>query len=141
MRDSSREFGLKNGHSPLAEKVVLVDFDGTIFPFGELWSMDPPMPGAKKVLDYLHEHGWTIKIFSSRLSLLWCQTEGESMRKHAEYMSNRLEMHNIHYSCFSIDKDPAEYYIDDKAIPFNGNWDLVLDQIKWDQSRKDRNGR
>ena len=141
MDDTNREFALKNGHAPMADKVVLIDFDGTIFPFGELWSMDPPLPGAKQVTDWLHEHGYKIKIFSSRVSKAWCEEEEQDCGKHRMYMLWRCAIYGIWIDDIAMDKEPAEYYIDDKAISFNGDWQLVLDQIKWNNSRKDRNGR
>jgi FMN phosphatase YigB (HAD superfamily) len=130
MKAESREYGLTNGISPQASKVVLVDFDGTLFPFDELFSLGPPEPGAREAMAALVSAGYKVRVFSSRLSLRWLADEDESYAGQKAHMLTRLNKWCIPHHGIATDKEPAEFYIDDRAIRYNGSWDDVVDEIK-----------
>lgn len=120
------------GHPPVAKGVVCVDFDGTIFPFGDFEASSPPIPGAVDAMIRLREAGYQIVIFSSRLSKVWHKHEGwdhdKAVHEHLEYMGAALKRENIPYDGFADEKIPAQAYFDDKAWRAegdNGLWNAV----------------
>lgn len=118
----------RNGHPPVAEGVVCVDFDGTIAPFGDLFGFPPPLPGAKEFLDTLRENGYTIVIFTSRLSTVWHNHEGRDPARgifeQVQYLQEYFERYDLEADSVTAEKVPAVAYIDDKAIEF-ASWDTA----------------
>lgn len=110
--------------------VVCIDFDGTIFPFGPLWSDAPPNDGAVDVMHRLKSMGYTIAIFSSRLSKEWAEAHGEDVYQHQEYMAEMLDKHGVPWDRFVWEKVKADFYVDDRAVEFRGDWYEVFDKIK-----------
>lgn len=115
----------ENGHPPVAEGVVCVDFDGTIAPWGDLFGFPEPLPGAKEFLLWLRENGYTIVIFTSRLSTVWHKSEGRDpgygIFEQVEYLRKYFEKYGLESDHVTAEKIPAIAYIDDKAIFFQ-NW-------------------
>lgn len=123
MRPESRDYGLKHGHSPLAEKVVAIDFDGTLYPWGELFSEDAPLPGAVEAMQKFRDNGFRIVIFTSRLSPTWLEAEGQSEVAQYDYIASMLTRDGIPFDAITSEKVPAVAYVDDRAISFEGdNW-------------------
>lgn len=124
------DYGMAKGHSPVAERVALIDFDGTIVPWGPLMGQKDPLPGAVEGIRYLAGLGYTIVIFTSRLSKTWARSvvgDGGAaitafLNEQEEYVREHLIRHRIPFSYITAEKVPAEFYIDDKAIGFRGNW-------------------
>jgi len=58
-------------HPPIANRLIMVDFDGTIVPWGELMASRPPFPGVADALRRFRDAGWRIGIFTSRMSRTW----------------------------------------------------------------------
>lgn len=122
-------------HPPIADKLALIDFDGTIVPWGPLMSDDKvPFAGAKEVLSYLRSHGFRIGIFTSRLSRTWARSMVGSgpavavfLLEQEEYVRSLLDRHGIPYDFVTAEKMPAQFYVDDKAIGFRGDWLTVLE--------------
>jgi hypothetical protein len=112
----------KNGHPPVAEGVVCVDFDGTIAPWGDLFGFPEPLPGAKGFLQSLQDAGYTIVIFTSRLSTVWHSHEGrdvtEGILAQVEYLQEYFRRYELPADSITAEKIPALAYIDDKAIEF-----------------------
>lgn len=115
----------KNGHPPVADGVVCVDFDGTIAPWGDLFGFPEPMKGAKEFLDYLRREGYTIVIFTSRLSTVWHNSEGRDpargIMEQIEYLQEYFRRYDLTCDYATAEKIPAIAYIDDKAI-HHKNW-------------------
>lgn len=118
----------QNGHPPVADGVVCVDFDGTIAPWGDLFGFPEPLPGAKAFLDGLREKGFTIVIFTSRLSTVWHNHEGRDPARgifeQIEYLRKYFEKYDLPADSVTAEKIPAVAYIDDKAIEF-ASWDTA----------------
>jgi len=112
---------------PVARDTICIDFDGTIFQWGDMYQDTPPFQGAVEVIRKLRQQGWKIVILTSRMSPTWWNDEGMDMKKafveQQAFISHRLEKYGIPYDRITAEKVPAEYYIDDKAIEFDGGTD------------------
>lgn len=123
-------------HPPVADKVICVDFDGTIFAWGDLYEKTPPLPGAVDFMRALKQQGWTIVIFTSRMSPTWWAAEGKDLKQErifqSSFIEKRLGDYGIPWDRITAEKVPAEYYIDDKAIEYEGNtfsWKQIAERI------------
>jgi FMN phosphatase YigB (HAD superfamily) len=123
---------IKNGHPPMANKVVLIDFDGTLYPFGHMFNEPEPLEGAREFLVRLKEDGFKIGIFTSRLSPRWLKTENQDIQRHRRYIREILKRDKIPFDFMTAEKIPAEFYIDDKAVTFTGDWEVTK---KWYENR------
>lgn len=103
-------------HPPIANKVVCIDFDGTIVPWGPLMARKEPFNGVPEAIRRLKELGYTIVIFTSRLSPAWFRNEGHDVEEQYEYVALTLRAAGIPYDRITSEKVPAEAYFDDKAI-------------------------
>lgn len=112
------------GHPPAAHRRVCIDFDGTLYPFGLLMKPAKPYPLAAHAVRVLADMGYTIIIFTSRLSKAWHEHEGwdhdEATKEQLEYITAALERDNIPYDYITAEKVPAEAYFDDKAWRVDG---------------------
>lgn len=117
---------IKEGIPPSARKIALIDFDGTLFAFGDLYANKPPLDGCGTVVKALKQLGFTIVIFTSRMSQTWHRAEGwdheEASAREYEYVARMLEENSIPYDLITAEKMPAQVYIDDRAIGFRGDW-------------------
>lgn len=121
---------IAKGHPPMAEGVVLIDFDGTIQPFGYLFNAEvPPFEGAVETLNAWKEQGYKIVIFTSRLSPIWLESVGQTAQQHIEYMTEYLERYGIPFDGFTAQKVPSVAYIDDKAYRFENNWAELKERV------------
>lgn len=129
-----------NDIPPVADKVICIDFDGTIFKWGDIYADTPPFPGVIDFMRRLKSNGWNIVIFTSRMSPTWWESEGllpqEAFSTQMGFVKQRLEKYGIPYDRITAEKVPASYYIDDKAIRFEGldhSWADIQRQIKLDE--------
>ena len=124
---------MKQGHAPIADKVVCVDFDGTLFPWGPLFNEAAiPNEGAVRAMNAFADAGWHIVIFTSRMSRQWLQDAGESRDAHYDYIKGLCRRNNIPFNRILGEKIPAQAYIDDKAIeytPKDSNWDIIQQRV------------
>ena len=116
-------------HPPVAVGVVLVDFDGTLYPWGQMFSMPKPLPGAVSAMRELREAGFRIGIFTSRLSSTWHRAEGwdtdEATAEQRAYIEAILERDGIPFDFVTAEKVPAVLYLDDKAMRVNRHRPLL----------------
>ena len=110
--------------------VVCVDFDGTLFPYRPLYELNPPINGAVEAVRWMKSQGYKIVIFTSRCSTTWCEQSGESLAANLVWVIDRLIENGIPYDDITAEKVPAEFYIDDRAIEFRGDWNEVLERMK-----------
>lgn len=121
----------ENGHPPIAEGVVCVDFDGTLHPWVGMFDYPEPIEGGPEFMRGLKAKGYTVVIFTSRLSMRWLMSHyGGSLaaanngrRAHLLYITDWCNRHDIPFDDITAEKIPAIAYIDDKAIGFDGNWE------------------
>jgi len=122
-------------HSPIAHKVVCVDFDATLFAWGEIDELTSLMPGAVEVVNALKDEGWRIVIFTSRLSPTWLKAAygddwNYELMAQKSFITHRLTLAGIPFDDITCEKIPAVAYIDDKAIEFTGyNWYRIGERL------------
>jgi hypothetical protein len=110
------------------EKAIAVDFDGVINSFKNGWKgpteTDEPVLSAAESIATLFHRGYKIIIFSTRAG-----TE-EGVKTIREYLLKHTEDPELVEKIEITDKKPiAHIYIDDRAIPFTGDWAETLKQI------------
>lgn len=107
-------------HPPSAEGVVLVDFDGTLAPWGALWDVKEFLPGAIEAMRLLRSEGFRIGIFTSRLSPSWHVAEGRDPfwgpENQRAYLEGLLNKHEVPFDFITSEKVPAVLMLDDKAM-------------------------
>jgi len=110
-------------------KKILVDLDRTLHRYSEGWSdgtvYDPPIPGAREAMTELKERGYQIVIFSARTG-----KSKPDWREQERMVNEWLIKHDIPFDMITSEKLPAEFYIDDRAVRFEGNWAATLQVIK-----------
>lgn len=109
-------------------KVIVVDFDKTINskPYPHIGE---PTPGVKEAFQKMKDMGYEIQILS-------CRTNPEvtkyqiDRQEQCRVMERYLKEYGIPYDVVLSEYKPvAHYYIDDRAIEFNGNWSDVIEKI------------
>lgn len=127
---------IEAGHPPVAKGIVCVDFDGTIFPFGQM-NLEgvEPIPGAADAVRALKKAGFTIVIYSSRFSKSWHEHEGwdheTAMEEQVHLVSTALELWGIPWDRMTAEKIPAVAYFDDKAYRAEGLYGLEIAVTKF----------
>jgi len=103
---------------------ICFDFDGVIHSFTSPWEgedviSDKPIRGCKEALAIFREMGAKIYIHSVR-----CRTEAG--RKAIE---NYMKLYNLPFDCVVEHKPVADFYIDDRGVPFTGSWEDAIRTI------------
>lgn len=123
------------GHPPSAHGLLMIDFDATIVPWGEqLMENRTAFPGVRNAINQLRAEGFTIIIFTSRLSPAWCSAAGQTVQAQRAYVATQLMRNGIEFDQITAEKLPAEAYFDDKAYRVTPG-DLASALAMW------RNGR
>lgn len=117
------------------KKAILIDFDRTIHRYSKGWNggdiYDPPFEGAKEVLDWLKQNGFTIIIFTARLASFSLKKSGISYEQEYQRLEEFLKKYEIPYDMITAEKYPAAFYVDDRAIHIeDGDWDVVKKVIE-----------
>lgn len=120
------KFAKENGHPPVAEGIICLDFDGTIRPWGGLHEFPEPFTGVVQWVKDVRASGYKVILFTSRLSAVWHEHEGRDIAKgimdEVDYLRQYCAKYDIEVDGATAEKIPALAYIDDKAIRFGGNW-------------------
>ncbi len=110
-------------------KVIVVDFDQTINSsrYGQLGK---PTKGVKEAFQKFKDMGFEIHILS-------CRTSPDVHRhpidrqEEVREMIGYLDLYEIPYDVvLNKDKPVAHWYIDDRAIGFRGDWEVVIKEIE-----------
>jgi hydroxymethylpyrimidine pyrophosphatase-like HAD family hydrolase len=117
------------GRPDIADGVILIDFDGTIAPFGHMFNFPEPLPGAIEALKAFQDAGMRVVIFTSRLSPIWLETVKQSPIDHVNYINEYLGRYGIEPYAITAQKVPSIAYIDDNAYRYDGNWDELVERI------------
>lgn len=107
-------------------RTVAVDFDGVLHPYTAGWvgsvpADEPPIEGAREFLIWLRDNGFEVVVFSTRADhedglvgiLGW-------LHKHRLVVYVKRVTH---------EKVPAIAYVDDRAVPYHGDWLTVVDGV------------
>ncbi len=128
------KYALANGHPPVAQGVVLVDFDQTLREWGGLFEFKPPYPGASEFLHELKAAGYTLILFTSRLSSVWHASEGrniaEGILAQVTFLQEYCQRYDLPFDSVTAEKVPAIAMIDDKAVEFRGDWSKAKRRFK-----------
>lgn len=125
------DYGMAKGHAPMADKVICVDFDATLFPWGPLMNWEAfPLAGAPSAVRKIAMQGYKIVIFTSRMSDRWLSDSGNDKSEQYEYVWKMCRKFDIPFTEITGEKIPAIAYIDDKAIEFTGtNWPEIAERV------------
>lgn len=99
----------------LEARTICIDIDGVVCDSGPTldYSGSPPIPGAVEALAELRRAGFVIVLCTARHFNHWQTTV------------NWLDRHAIAYDQLVFGKPPARWYVDDRAVHFNGDWGVV----------------
>lgn len=117
--------------APSARGVALIDFDNTLYGWGPILAEPDPLPGAADALRRLAAAGIRIVIFTSRLSPTWLAESGYTAGDQRGHIERMLRRDGIPHDLITAEKIPAEWYIDDRAIRFDGDWPPIVDWMLW----------
>lgn len=115
-------------------RYVVVDFDHTICATQGLFDLGEPMPGAMVALQTIKDMGLGIIVQSCRTSpgLSHSKTMEERLQQR-DIMTNWMLSFNIPFDEIDDGSNGKRFglcYIDDRGVPFQGDWSLVLQQVK-----------
>jgi hypothetical protein len=107
-------------------RTIAIDFDGVLHPYTNGWTGsvpddEPPISGVRGFLELLKAQDYRLVVFSTRAD----HAEG------AAGIDRWLTDWGIRpfFDEITHTKPPAIAYVDDRAVPFIGNWQAVLDGI------------
>jgi hypothetical protein len=126
-------YALAAGHPPSAARRVLVDFDKTIRPWGELVGYMDPLPGAADAMRALDAAGYDVVILTSRMSPTWWASEAERRgvdiddfgAEQAAYVMAYLDHFAIPYATITAEKMPGLAFFDDTAVRVTPEYPLA----------------
>jgi len=103
----------------MRNKVLAIDLDGTLCVEEPQLrsSLSRPKKDAVETINKLYDEGFIIHLYSSRHSLQWEPT--------VEW----LKSYNVKYHWLVLGKTYADYYIDDRCIPFKNNWNEIAEYL------------
>jgi len=111
---------------------IVVDWDATlaedVWPAQGWW-----LPGAVDALWAFVKAGYRVQIHSCRLHR-WAQDEvslnhqRETDIKYIRTMLDREGLYAVEIITKS-DKPPAKYYVDDRAVKFENNWEEIVEEV------------
>lgn len=105
------------------QRTIAVDFDGVLHPYTNGWTGytpedEPPMDGAFAFLGKLKADGYRVVVFSTR-----CDNPEGLAGTRAWLVTHGLDPLVDDVTC---SKPPAVAYVDDRAVPYLGDWSAVL---------------
>lgn len=121
-RPTPTEIAQQQGIQPV-RRTICLDFDGVIHAYQSGWCgaeiiPDPPIHGTREAIARLRQH-FDIVVHSARC----CTEEGR------QAIEIWLKKHRIEVDEVCSHKPPAYAYVDDRAVPFQGNWEQTIASI------------
>lgn len=108
------------------KRTVALDFDGVLHPYTDGWlgpvpADEPPMAGA---LEFVQQHAeeFVFVVFSTRCA------DPEGLRATCAWLTKYGFAPYIRD--VTCEKPKAVAYVDDRAVPFTGSWDTVLEGVR-----------
>jgi len=108
---------------------IAVDLDGTILSYDPpaYPGLGEPLPGVIEALTALRDIGYRIIVHTCRLRGAPEEVGAEAARIAAHLTERGVPFDELFLP--GAGKPMAEWYIDDKAVAFRGDWDEVLEEI------------
>jgi hypothetical protein len=116
---------------------VAVDLDGTVLEAapkgvtvgeGQQLPLGPPKPGAVDALTELVRLGWRVSIFSARFGDE--NLDDAVVATWAKEIAEHLTRQNVPFTDIWVGRKPrCDFFVDDKAIKFDGDWGSVIEQL------------
>lgn len=106
--------------------ILCVDLDDTITDYpgwegeGYIVVNGKPAEGVREAIDTLRNEGWLVLVHSTR-----CNFKGGVVATAKWLEDNGIRVDGV---CFN--KPPADIYLDDKGMTFDGNWAGMLEKIR-----------
>jgi len=101
-------------------KRICIDLDGVVHRYSKGYHdgtlYDIPMPGVINFINNLKEQGYTVYIFTARL------LDFADYTKAVRAIEDWLKRYKVPYDYITCLKVPADAYIDDRAVHFDGDW-------------------
>jgi hypothetical protein len=101
----------------LESRTICIDLDQTLCLHDGDYEHATPIADAREALASLRQAGWIIVLHTARHFNHWRVT------------IDWLARYKFEYDQVVFGKPPARYYIDDRAISFDGNWAKVCEQL------------
>lgn len=98
---------------------ICVDFDGVLNEYDHYDENDlsTPRPGCKEFLETLSQNHKVVILTARNFVKVLNWLDEYNLRKYVHHVTNI--------------KPPAVAYIDDRAIPFNGNYEATIQALKY----------
>lgn len=109
------------------KKIICFDLDGVICRTKENnYSKSKPIKKNIKMINYLHNKGHFIKIFTARY--MGRSKEDSSLAKKRGYKAtlNQLKKWKVNYDTLIFGKPSYDLFIDDKNLNFDKNWTEII---------------
>ena len=106
---------------------IAVDFDGTLFHEDSEGSLHP-VPGAVEAMEELSRRNYRVVIHSCRTGIA---SEQGRLANEIQFIDRALRKFHIPFDeIYTGPKMVADLYVDDRAIPFTGNWEQTTIEIQ-----------
>tara|TARA_R110002051_G_scaffold275653_3_gene336618 strand:+ start:1579 stop:1935 length:357 start_codon:yes stop_codon:yes gene_type:complete len=112
---------------------ICIDIDGTIVPTREQTQKYEdlvPFDNAVTVIQQLKKKGHIIILLTARHMATCNNNIGEIVAKQGNILIPWLNKWKIPYDELHFGKPLADIYVDDRGIPFTGNWIKTLNNIE-----------
>tara|TARA_A100001515_G_scaffold143839_1_gene146114 strand:- start:14030 stop:14422 length:393 start_codon:yes stop_codon:yes gene_type:complete len=113
-------------------KNIAIDFDGVVHNFNKGWHdgtcYGEPIRGSLVAIKRLSQR-YNVIIFSAKVRPDRPLVEGKTGK---ELVTEWLAKHEVlkYVSDITHEKPRAQYYIDDKAVRFNDNWEEIMEELR-----------
>ncbi len=114
------------------KRVLAVDLDGTILsnkkPFMGIRDFGKPEKKVRECLMFLQKHGFEILIHTTRVSPRLQDKAPAVLRMN---VTDALDLNGIPFDAVWLGsgKPLAEFYIDDRAVLYAGNWEETMKEL------------
>ena len=112
-------------------KVIAIDLDGTILkkiPWQGVHWFGKPQKKVREAMTFLKKHGFEILIHSTRLNPAINEWPLPRLKLNVFdiLVEHRIPFDNIFTG---TGKPLADFYVDDRAVRFDGDWEATLKEI------------
>lgn len=107
----------------IKKKIICFDLDNTLCKtFKNHYNSSKPIKKNIKILNYLFDSGFYIKIFTARYMSRSFENPLKARARGYKQAKKQLENWNVKYHELIFGKPSFDLYIDDKSLFFKKNW-------------------